>query len=312
MTQETGEPGLNIAGFWRRIVAFVVDVLILGVVGVLAGTFLFDVFVHLGIYGRLLGFVVAFGYFGAFNSSLLGGQTPGKMVLGLRVVNAKGLSISLLQSFARYTVLGMPFFLNGLPLDLHSTGPWVIYPLSLIVFGLGLSIVYLYTFNRRTRQSLHDLAVGSYVVRIQPHEQRLPMLPVWKGHWVVVGLLAFASLALPVAANHQAQDQALADLLPAHESLSAQPHVIRASIAKNSVSMNGGKKSEYLVALLRLDSALTDDAVLAKDAARAMAKNYPAYTSANAVIVELAYGYDIGIATGWKSRRYAFKPEELK
>jgi hypothetical protein len=37
--------------------------------------------------------------------------------------------------------------------------------LSIVVIGGMLVIAYLYVFNRRTRQSLHDLCVQSYVVR---------------------------------------------------------------------------------------------------------------------------------------------------
>ncbi len=38
----------------------------------------------------------------------------------------------------------------------------------LVVFGGLGAIAYLFVFNRRTRQSLHDLAVGSFVVRGSP------------------------------------------------------------------------------------------------------------------------------------------------
>lgn len=311
MTQEAGQPALDIAGFWRRIGAFAIDGLILGVAGLIVGGMLFEPFARLGIYGRLLGFVIALGYFGFFNSNFLGGQTPGKKMLGLRVVNAQGQLISLPRSLARSAVLGVPFFLNNLPINMEMATSWVAYLLSLIVFGAGLSIVYLYVFNRRTRQSLHDLAVGSYVVRIAPEELSKPVLAVWQGHWVVVGLLVVLSLGGPAVGSVLMKGQLLADVWPVYQAVSVQPHVTHALIGKNTVWANGSK-SHYLSASLRLDQSRVDDQDYAQSLARVMAKNFPAYTSEDAVVVELVYGYDIGIASGWKKHRYSFKPEELK
>ena len=39
---------------------------------------------------------------------------------------------------------------------------------GLILFGFGQAIVYLYIFNRRTRQSLHDLILGTFVTQTTP------------------------------------------------------------------------------------------------------------------------------------------------
>jgi uncharacterized RDD family membrane protein YckC len=284
----------------------------LGVAGVILGGLLFDSFARLGIYGRLLGFVIALGYFGLCNSSFLGGQTLGKRALGLRVVNANGQLISLQRSLLRYAVLGVPYFLNMLPLDpQHDMPSWMSYVLSLIVFGVGLSIMYLYAFNRRTRQSLHDLAVGSYVVRAASDAQATLLLPVWSGHLVVVGLLVAMSLAAPAAASHFVNAGFFADLMPTYRALSAQPHVKLASVQKGWVSMNG-KQSHYLVAQLRLDESLVNDETVAANAAGLIAKNYHDLGSQNAVVVNLVYGYDIGIASGWKKHSYSFKPGQLQ
>jgi uncharacterized RDD family membrane protein YckC len=313
MTHQEGQPALDIAGFWRRIGAFVIDVLILGMAGLIVGFFLFDDFARLGAFGRLLGFVIALGYFGFCNSNFFGGQTLGKKMLGLRVADANGQLISLPRSLLRYTVLGVPYFLNGLPLNPQAVmSSWLSYLLAVIVFGVGFSIFYLYIFNRRTRQSLHDLAVGSYVVRVQPDEQVKTLLPVWRGHLVVVALLIALSLTTPAVASRLSQTQFFADLLPTYQALATQPHVQSAMVTKSWVSMNGQPAKHYLVAQLRLDASLTTDKELAENAARLMAKHYPDYVSQNAVVVNLSYGYDIGIASGWRRQSYTFKPEELQ
>lgn len=72
--ESTPEQGI-ISGFWRRLLALVVDGVILGLAGSLLGLVFFEPLAGLGVWGRLLGFSVAFGYFGLLNSSIGRGQT---------------------------------------------------------------------------------------------------------------------------------------------------------------------------------------------------------------------------------------------
>src|SRR5262245_3395670 len=111
-----------IAGFWRRLAAFVVDGLILAVPAMLLGFALFNWAASLGQAGRLIGFVVALLYFGLLNSRLGGGQTLGKRLLGIRVTDRNGAPLSPLRAILRYLVLAVPYFLNGLWFDLE--GSW--------------------------------------------------------------------------------------------------------------------------------------------------------------------------------------------
>src|ERR1700728_3900 len=71
-------PRSSIAGFWRRLAAFLVDCLILAVPALLIGLMLFRWTAGLGQAGRLLGFPVTLLYFGLLDSRLGGGQTIGK------------------------------------------------------------------------------------------------------------------------------------------------------------------------------------------------------------------------------------------
>jgi len=98
----------SFAGAWRRLGAFVVDAFLLGLVGVIAGYFLFDFFVSLGSWGRVLGFAIALGYFGTLNSGIGHGQTIGKRLLRIRVVSADGSPLSVSKSVLRFAILGTP------------------------------------------------------------------------------------------------------------------------------------------------------------------------------------------------------------
>ena len=79
-----------ITGFLRRIGAFFIDGLILGLFGFLLGLFLENYFVQIGGWGRLIGFSIALLYFGLLNSSLNKGQTIGKILLKINVVDTNG------------------------------------------------------------------------------------------------------------------------------------------------------------------------------------------------------------------------------
>ena len=178
-----------ISGYWRRIGAFVIDSIVLGVVGTFLGFFLEDVFIDLGGWGRLLGFVIALLYFGIMNSKVSNGQTLGKKALKIRVVDSENQSISLLKSLGRYSIIGIPFFLNNAQFPFEVLISFWMYILSFIVFGGLFSIFYLYTFNRVTRQSLHDLVFKTYVVNVGSDKQEID--DVWKTSFGDCGAIIF-------------------------------------------------------------------------------------------------------------------------
>ena len=310
-------PTLHVAGFWRRAAAFLIDMLLLGVVGWIAGVFFFDAFAKLGSYGRTVGFLVAMAYFVPFDSRLGNGQTLGKRILGVQVANAQGQCLSVPRALMRYVVIGVPFFLNGF----FSTSGWnstlakyIVSPaLSLIVFGGLLSLIYLYIFNRRTRQSLHDLAVGSYVIRVKNTQPAKPLQVLWRIHVVVVGVIALLSLTVPVivATRLKQPEEQLTHLLPAWQQLSALPNVHHAQVSDISNIINN-QKTHYVAVTLWLDTPNTNDKTLAENAARIAAAHDDTLTKKDSVLVQLSHGYDIGISSFWRSQSYQFKLEELQ
>lgn len=307
---EGNEPTLQIAGFWRRLLALAVDSTILGLFGIALGAVMFDELVRLGGYGRLLGFFVALVYSGTLNSWVGHGQTAGKWLLRVKVVGRDGSPLSLPRALARTVVFNVPFFLNGAVFSTAVLFSAWNYLISLLVFGGMASILYLYAFNRRTRQSLHDLAVGSYVVRADA-AGRASFPSIWRGHLVVVAVMLVAALCVPLAAARLMQVPLLKDMLPAYGALSKLPNVqvamINAVISKSA----SGETSEYVDAQLRLDKPKVDDRAFAENAARAILSSYPTAIDKDAIRVNLSYGYDIGIASNWRSHNYAFKPREL-
>jgi uncharacterized RDD family membrane protein YckC len=183
----------EIAGFWRRLFAFCLDGLLLGAVGAYIGLIAYDGLVALGDWGRAVGFAIALIYFGAMDSELFRGQTLGKRVVRIKVVTVNGVPLSVGASTLRATIFCVPYFLNGAFIDAGAITSWL---LVFLVFGVGLSIVYLLLFNRRTRQSLHDLAVGAYVVSNKGGGPVGDSGRIWPAHFGVVSLTRLRGFVL--------------------------------------------------------------------------------------------------------------------
>ena len=123
------------AGFWRRFAAYLIDVLMLGILSVILETVLKGV-------GYALSVIIYLAYFTYFEGST--GQTAGKRALGIRVVDfdtggSIGFARALLRSIGRYV--------------------------SAIVILIG----YLWMLWDREHQTWHDKFAGSVVVPISAY-----------------------------------------------------------------------------------------------------------------------------------------------
>lgn len=144
-TQATGDlpttaeaPSLH-AGFWRRVAAFLIDVLVITIPLVLLDFMAFgSLHSAVGRKADFLNLVPIWLYWALFESSRWQ-ATPGKRAMGLSVVDVHGLRIGFL----------------------HATGRYFAKYLS----NLTLSIGYLLAAWTPRKQALHDLVAGTCVVR---------------------------------------------------------------------------------------------------------------------------------------------------
>ena len=138
----------NYAGFWIRVGAYFIDVIIL-IIGNFAIYALFGLsFIDSTqdpSYGLadLLSFIAGLAYFVGFNSSAMQG-TPGKRALGLIVTDAQGNRISVLRALGRY--------------------------FAKILSGIILLIGYIMVAFTERKQGLHDMIAGTLVLRANPGE----------------------------------------------------------------------------------------------------------------------------------------------
>ncbi|NKI70880.1 hypothetical protein GN109_15760 [Collimonas pratensis] len=321
MTNETEllEPSpasFHIAGFWRRLAAFVIDILLLGVVGYCLGLFFSDFFIDIGAWGRGIGFVIALYYFGVMDSAIFGGRTIGKRLMHLRVVTSGGGLLGFGKSLLRAAIVCIPYFLNGLPFSTEILQPGLILALSVVMFGLGLTLIYFFIFNRKTRQSLPDLLVGSIVVKADAlHPISFSGKP-WRGHYAVAGLIAAAACVTPFFTGSLAQTEPFSSLIPLQKALANQPGVASASVNSgqqwHASLKDKGRTQKYLQARITTKNQDSDFEAMAMRLAGIILADYPAISDEDVVSVSISRGYDIGISSMWRTRYFALSPAQWR
>jgi uncharacterized RDD family membrane protein YckC len=143
---------VQVIGFGRRLVAYLIDVILLSVIGgclgfgagvvsaVLAGGRQ-DAGTSVTLLAQCLGVLIGAAYFVVFWATT--GQTPGKMALGIKVISTDGSPVSWGKALLRY--------------------------LGYIISGLVLSIGFIWAAFDAKRQGWHDKIAGTYVVPKETH-----------------------------------------------------------------------------------------------------------------------------------------------
>lgn len=177
----------RVAGIGSRFLAWVIDFLIIGLLGFI-GLALASV-LEVGRAGLGLAilalwvFMLKWGYFWLFEW-LWRGQTPGKRLLGIRVIQWSGTSVSFYQAAVRNILRAadaLPFF-----------------------YGLGFLVM---ACNREQRR-LGDLAAGTLVVHVE--RKARPFRPLHEGD--EVGRTAEAQIRQRLGQLERPQKQLLLDL----------------------------------------------------------------------------------------------------
>jgi uncharacterized RDD family membrane protein YckC len=132
-------------GFWIRFVAYIIDAIVLSLVGVVLGmvfglSMMSGDIEHMDPTWNLASLVIGWLYFAVFESSERG-ATPGKMALGLRVVTGEGQRLSFLNATGRYFAKFV----------------------SAIILCIGFIMI---GFTERKR-GLHDMMANTLVIKVR-------------------------------------------------------------------------------------------------------------------------------------------------
>jgi uncharacterized RDD family membrane protein YckC len=307
-------PDFRKAGFWRRTGALFIDWIILAIVCCLLGFFFGESFLRMGGWERFIGFAIALFYFVPLNSRLGAGRTIGKRALGIRVVSRTGEPLSVGRSFVRAFVLLLPFFVNGapIPMALLQSGRAIVF--GEIVFGLGLSISYLIAFNTKTRQSLHDLVVGSYVVRVGSEAADKPK--IWGGHYVVVVLIFILVGVVPMLLANLMKKWLGDEIVAAYEAIQKQPEVAIASVYSGQTvfwdNKNGQRVVTGVTVNIRLNRRVENFDAEADKLVGILLQKYPEAGTKDSITIGLSVGYELGIWSRFNRQGFSYPPEQWR
>ena len=281
--------------------AALLDMLILGFVGMGLGMVFADNFADAGRWGFLIGLVISGIYFSVLNSYVGSGQTLGKRILKIRVVDNRGNEVGLDRTLPRFLLLYLPYFLNGQVLPagilLNPIGVGV---LSLLVVGMLLSNLYLLVFNRPARVGVHDIATSTRVVSV-PHQTQT-LTSAWKGHIPVVVFLMVIASALPTVMPHfvsgMIDSDQLEDLANLHLEIEKLNNIKFVSVQDTISSFNDSSTTKSLHAILVVKKSHISD-TKAKEACKTILREFPHVLERDWLYISFMHGYDIGIAKHW-------------
>jgi len=238
-----------ISKFWMRIIAYLIDYSILAILGFLILLLIKPFVFKIGELGRIIGFTIFIIYHGGMNSKLFNGQTLGKKIIKIKVTKMNGKSLTLFKSIIRSSILGMPIFLNKVNIPSSSDSILMKVTLSLITFIIFfgfISTAYLYIFNKRTRQTLHDFAFNSVVVLDNSSPRNNDFEKVRKIHFVLVGLFAciFGIISFFFVMNSVGGTTSkFVDAQNIRAEIQSLPSVRNVSINENTMTMRTGGSS---------------------------------------------------------------------
>jgi len=296
----------RVAPLERRFVAAVADVLLLGLVGSILGMLVGERIAPVGTAGRLWGLVLVVPYLGFFGSAAGGGQTFGKTLLKLRVVDASGQPLSLARSTTRALVLAIPWFFNGLRFSLPGTGDFLfIAAASILFFGVLPASLGTLLLGREARQGVHDLVVGSFVVEAADMGRSVEArtsrglkvgAAVWVSLWAV-------SVPFQVRTAMRRPPDAMT------ERLAKLPHVTDAGLGMSTVRRFGRGQSapQHILQLTLFYDGPDEDVAATKRAAAAIVLSQAeGLGMASQMQLTLVRGWDLGIS------RWQYSESETK
>jgi uncharacterized RDD family membrane protein YckC len=282
---------MELAGFWRRAAAFVVDALVLMFIGFLLGLGLSSFFRSLGSAGRVVGFLIATLYFTALDGPLGGGRSPGKRLLGIRVAGEGGEPLGWVPAAMRGAFLGLLMAVNGYPAEPDMRDP---VSAALMLFSLLVAATfYRVVFERARRQGLHDLAASSFVLRAASPWAEPP--PPGRVHLVMTAALPVVLCAAGFFIMARISETAtFKPMLAARAAVRSHVGSSPVGISFNRYYMNGHVEDVLQVTVFYFQPPSDPEATAGEVARAVLDSGYPT-GAVSAIGVNIVDGYTIGI-----------------
>ena len=302
----------------RRVFAALVDGLILGSIGFALTWSMSDELAAIGPSTRWIGLPILIAYFGLLNSKISGGQTIGKRLLRVKVVGYDGKPISVGKSILRAALLETPIIMNG-AVYTFSTAEYLYSIVAVYaVFLVWMANMYLFLLNRTTRQGLHDIAAGTFVIRADDSVEVLPSASqrrsAIRGNLVIVSihavLLTGGLFWFWNWVSNTDKRGLYDDLLTLQRDLISLEAVSYAGISVN-IEHPSPAENSYLSVTLYMTAPTDTLRPLATELICTLADNHRWMKDKERIAITGIYGYDIGIWSFWRSASEQFDPSKF-
>ncbi len=312
-----------IVGFWLRLVADVIDAIILGIFGFLLTLPFTDLLYDIGENGLWIGFLVTFLYTGILQSHIGNGQSLAKKILSIQVLSTDGNYLSLYKSFLRYSIIALIFYNSWIWLGLTSLFPFLnnmllgsIY--TYIILILILSVILLVAFHPQKR-GLHDLIVGSIVVKFGLYDEvkinEMYSLSKQNRAYILVGI---SSLFLIIGSmilinNNNETFELIGELSTLQDRIDKETEFTNIQLTQNTYTDSYDNKTTSINIGAFVSKELYDSDKLyqeeKKKVVNIIIENYMHIDDTDIISIQIRTGYNIGI---WKyyikmNERYSTK-----
>lgn len=309
---------MKIPSFWSRVSAFLIDLVILSIIGYIFGIGFESYLSSIGNYALLFGMIITLFYFTIFNSKIFKGQTIGKKLVNVEVVDKNGNFISLAQSLYRSLILIVPYFTVNIKVPGIEYSSFLDLLIKIVLTLLIIGVIVFYIFNKGNRQSLHDILAGTYVISTVRQEEYFPMPKVKKLSVYIFYILTFFLIGFSFY-NYRIAITQYKTLMTISKKLQDINGVINASVSKNLSTFYGEKKSttkSYNVSLTlaKIPNRISDveDMSIVKKGVDIILKNETNIDSLDIISVTVNSGFNLGIAKKFKSYTIRKNPADWK
>lgn len=316
-----------VIGFWIRLLSDIIDYVILGILGYLLSIPLKGMFCWIGESAFLIGVVISFLYFGIFQSSTGGGQTPGNMLLRIQVLRLDGKYLSKSRAFLRFAIPAFLLFNQSIFIGIISLFPDLdtaffqsIYSLIVAALFVGVSLlVVLHPLKR----GIHDLLAGSIVVQENAYHADTISILYNATREIRAFILTGLFIVFLAAGNFSGMNQA-EPMRPAFDLLLRQKKVLEQNtrlkrimpqlVVREVPQPDGAiKEIRGLVLEATLLKPIFEDQNFRKqqvqEAVNLLVGNYPHISKCDYINAKIMTGYNIGIWYFYERVNYFFGPD---
>lgn len=149
--------------FFKRIFAFIIDLIPIGVISLIILFVAKDFFSTHQNLGVTFFWALAILYYGISNSKYFNGQSFGKSYFKYQVTDCNGNTLEFSKSFLRAFIFTAPLFINDYTFSKNDSN--ILLEITKFISGIVWFInVLFFVINSKTRESLHDYISNSFVV----------------------------------------------------------------------------------------------------------------------------------------------------